>query len=152
MEDEARYTEQYLKLMKARYAEMFTYEVQIEESVRDISVPKLVIQPLCENCFKHGFANIEPPYRIQAWIRSEEHGWSVEVRDNGKGFSADERALLISKTEEADIETLSDMQIGGLGVFSSIVRTRIVTGKKVTCEITDIFPKGACVKLNVFDG
>ena len=150
LEDEVRYARQYLKIMKARYTDNFTYQIEMEDSVKNEIVSKLVIQPLFENCFQHGFADIEPPYRIQAWIKAEKDGWSVEVRDNGKGFSRKEKKSLLAKVEEVELADLSDMQIGGLGVLSSIVRTRIVTGKKVTCEITDLSPKGAGIKIKVF--
>jgi sensor histidine kinase YesM len=152
LEDEVKHTQQYLRLMKARYAENFTYEITMEDSIRNEIVPKLIIQPLFENCFQHGFSNIEPPYRIQALIKAEEQGWSVEVKDNGKGFSQKERKSLLAKAEEVSLAELSGMQIGGLGVISCIVRTKIVTGKRVSCEITDLKPKGACLKLSVLNG
>jgi len=149
LKDEVRYAEQYLELMKARYAEMFTYQIEVEDSIIDEIVPKLVVQPLFENCFRHGFSDIEPPYRIKTKIQAEKNGWSIEVCDNGKGFSTSERKSLIKKAEEVELADLNDMQIGGLGVLSCIVRIRIVTGKKVALQITDIKPKGARLKLTV---
>ena len=150
LEEEVQHTEKYLMLMKARYAEMFTYQIDYDDGLGDEIVPKLMIQPLCENCFQHGFADIEPPYWIRVHVYAHESGWSVEVYDNGKGFSAEEREALGSKVATAKDDTdFGGMQIGGLGILSSIVRTRMVTGRDVECEIAGLSPKGAGVKLNV---
>ena len=149
LKDEVLHTEKYLKLMKARYVEMFSYEITLDPAIKNEIVPKLVIQPLFENCFQHGFSSIEPPYRIKAKIQAEKNGWSIEVQDNGKGFSKAERNSLMSKAEEVELADLKGMQLGGLGVLSCIVRIRIVTGKKVNLEISDCAPRGACLKLSV---
>ncbi|MCL1894962.1 MAG: histidine kinase [Clostridiales bacterium] len=150
LEEEVQHTEKYLKLMKARYAEMFTWQIDMDDGLKDETVPKLMIQPLCENCFQHGFADIEPPYWIRVHVYAHETGWSIEVYDNGTGFCAEERASLGSKIEAAKDDTdFGGMQIGGLGLLSSIVRTRMVTGRDVECEITNLSPKGAGVKLNI---
>ena len=152
LEEEVRHTEKYLKLMKARYAEMFTYQIEMDESLKTAVVPKLVIQPLCENCFQHGFADIEPPYWVRVRVYAHERGWVIEALDNGKGFAAEERESLEARVAAAKgYGDLGDMQIGGLGILSSIMRLRMVMGKDVDCEINSLSPKGACVKLNVLD-
>ena len=150
LEEEVQHTEKYLRLMKARYAEMFTYKIEMDDNIGNEIVPKLIIQPLCENCFQHGFADIEPPYWIRVRVNARERGWFIEVCDNGKGFSAAERASIFSKTEAVKEDAdFGGMQIGGLGILSSVARTRMVTGNHVECEIIALSPKGASVKLNV---
>ena len=41
--------------MKIRYEDDLKYEWQLDDSLNDITVPKLILQPLIENCFQHGF-------------------------------------------------------------------------------------------------
>ena len=50
--DNARH---YLYIMKIRYEDDLKYEWQLDDSLNDITVPKLILQPLIENCFQHGF-------------------------------------------------------------------------------------------------
>ncbi len=45
----------YLELQKQRFEHQFEIIYDIEESTKAISVPKMILQPLVENYFKHGF-------------------------------------------------------------------------------------------------
>jgi hypothetical protein len=45
-------------------------------------VPKLIVQPLAENCFKHGFSGCRPPWRID--IRPEPRKRAVGADREGQ--------------------------------------------------------------------
>jgi HAMP domain-containing protein len=149
--EEIHYTKLYLELMRARYENMLTYGIRVEDSVRNETMPKLSIQPLCENCFNHAFSSVEPPYDIRVFVRAEADGWSVEVLDNGAGFGERERAAILKRAGEADYKDIKDFKIGGLGIMSSVVRMRL-SGRKVRCEIDNLKPAGASVRLRVGEG
>ena len=55
--DEVEQIERYLDLQKMRFKNKFSSEIYIEQSILDCSIPRLLLQPLVENAFKHG---VEP--------------------------------------------------------------------------------------------
>jgi len=52
MEREAENAVNYMELMKERYEDLFEYEVHMDQALSDVRIPKLMIQPVCENCLK----------------------------------------------------------------------------------------------------
>jgi sensor histidine kinase YesM len=55
VEEDMRYTESYLTILKIRYNRRFTYEIDIEEKVKKYLIPKLMIQSIIENAVKYGY-------------------------------------------------------------------------------------------------
>lgn len=53
--DEAEYTKAYLSLQTERFGENISYSVNIDESILDMTIPSMILQPLAENFFKHTY-------------------------------------------------------------------------------------------------
>ncbi len=138
LKEELEYTETYLNLMKARYYDLFEYSVEIDGDLLDIIVPKLIIQPICENSFMHGFGEKEPPYKIEVKIKKFGDSVSMKVIDNGQGFSDEKRLDLLNKlNSEIDID-FTDKKFGGLGLGATVERLKLFTKKQVECKIYKI--------------
>jgi sensor histidine kinase YesM len=128
--DEITHTINYLELMKARYEECFFYDVVLNEEVKRVLVPKLILQPLVENCFNHAFAETEPPWKIRIKIGVETEYWYLEVEDNGVGISNHKREEINTKINEYSkniTETYKEFKIGGLGLVSIITRLKLLS-------------------------
>jgi len=82
---ELEYMERYLTLMKYRYPEQFKVSVDIPEPLLKVRIPKLVIQPIIENCFKYAFDKY-PPWEISILGKITESNWEISISDNGNGF------------------------------------------------------------------
>lgn len=52
--EEMKYVEAYLYIIVQRFGEKFQFAQQIDESVMDMKIPRLIIQPLVENMVEHG--------------------------------------------------------------------------------------------------
>ncbi len=122
----------YMELMKVRYEDAFEFSVDIEPSTVELAIPKLVVQPLCENCFQHGLKYVDHVWKIQihAWIEGK--NWFLSVRDNGNGFSEEflhefekKKATLYDKDVKDILENIS---IGGLCIPNIYTRMRIEYG------------------------
>ena len=81
--DELQNVRDYLEIMGMRYAGQVDFVWELDETAEAITVPKLILQPIVENCFKHGFENHEGIKRIRIISRCDAARWSVEVRNNG---------------------------------------------------------------------
>ncbi len=129
--DEVRYAEQYLRLMKVRYEDNFHYTIDLEAGAAQVPVPKLILQPLCENCFKHGFQSVRPPWRIKVTVQLQGGRFLVTVADNGCGMTDAEVRALTAKIDDC-VEQLAGnyraLSVGGMGLTNTVLRLRLSVG------------------------
>lgn len=108
LREEFDYINNYIAIIKSRYEDKLSIVKEIDESLLDMSIPKLLIQPLIENAVYHGIEKITRPGEIKirafrqkgafpkegAFQKEEDLGQSndviIEVRDNGMGMSEEE--------------------------------------------------------------
>ncbi|MEL6846544.1 MAG: histidine kinase, partial [Bacteroidota bacterium] len=86
LRDELDFLLSYLELEQARFEERLTVDLRIDDSLLDIEIPPMLLQPLIENAIKHG---ISP--RIEGGtvtIAAHDLGEEMElsVTDDGIGF------------------------------------------------------------------
>jgi two-component system sensor histidine kinase YesM len=97
------YTENYLKIMKFRFGERLSYEVKMENEVKEVLIPKLLIQPMIENAIKYGYDGKDSLHvSISAFLRDKE--MVLVCEDNGAGMkkeTEEELLQLLSKETES---------------------------------------------------
>ena len=129
IKDEMDYVLDYMELMKERYEELFQYEMEVDEQLCRIKIPKYIIQPICENSFKHSFKNMEPVWKIKISILKKDGKWMIEIRDNGGGFPAKYLEEFERRKEEFSFHQvrnkLGDSRIEGMGIWNIYMRLMI---------------------------
>ena len=120
----------YLKLMGLRFEGYLEYEIDVEPAILEIKVPKLILEPIVENAFRHGFADVEPPWDLKLSGGAEDSRWRVRVSNNGRGFSYESIAEIQSKLDEVRKGAYSapysnDIAKGGLGLINAFMRLHI---------------------------
>jgi two-component system, sensor histidine kinase YesM len=90
LKKEISYTKAFLLLQKERFGKNLDYSVEVDDSIRDAAVPKMILQPIIENYFKHGFDIRDGIGRVELVCRREDEELVITVRDNGIGVT-DER-------------------------------------------------------------
>lgn len=87
-EDEYRWLCRYIDIMSIRFEGMFTFTQDISPEVFGVHTPKLILQPIVENIFIHGFKDLKSGGKIQfsASVTAEDE-LSVCVEDNGLGIT-----------------------------------------------------------------
>lgn len=83
---ELNHTRNYTDLISIRFGQGISFDYQVDPSMNRLRLPRLVIQPIVENCVKYS----RKPDRvlrisIHAWM--ENGFWYVNIQDNGDGFS-----------------------------------------------------------------
>ncbi|PHV71829.1 two-component sensor histidine kinase [Sporanaerobium hydrogeniformans] len=111
--EELEVLESYLFLMKIRYTDSFDVVFDIEEACKSCKVPRLILQPLVENCIVHGFSENEGIGKIKIKVYEEAQEIWIEITDNGKGMSEEKRRELL---EEHSLESSKDRSIGVVNV------------------------------------
>ncbi len=132
LSEEIAHGRDYLDLMKTRYVDRLTFSVEIKGDASVVRVPKFMIQPIIENCFKHGFRTVAPPWYVSISVSVNEEEWSVTIRDNGSGFSPqslDELELIKADIERKSTgEILENLQIGGMSMKNILARLQFKYG------------------------
>ncbi len=88
VEEDIRYTESYLTILKIRFNRRFTYEIDIEEKVKKCLIPKLMMQSIIENAVKYGYAEEDT---LHVAIKGFEKGGNLIFicKDSGAGIRED---------------------------------------------------------------
>lgn len=132
LEDELKATEAYLEVMRICYDNMFQVEYSIEEELMMACVPKMIIQPLVGNVFKHGFIFEHSNNLIKLKIKSDNSRIQISVFDNGIG---------INKTELDNLnkELVSSVLLEGdkgFGLYSINRRIKTIYGEEYGVSVT----------------
>ncbi|OXM13008.1 cache domain-containing sensor histidine kinase [Paenibacillus herberti] len=99
---EIDHTRSYLELQRHRFDDKLTYEISLEPGSGSILIPRMVIQPIVENVFKHAFdpAGGEVHVTINCF---QTDGWiHIEIADNGPGLRPDKLDALQKSLMQAD--------------------------------------------------
>lgn len=116
---ELRITQDYLSLQKLRYGDIFEDEYILDDSTLDYMIPKLILQPLVENCIYHGVRLKGEKCVIRITTCMEEGGLHIIVYDSGVGMSDEQIKNVLEASKKDDIKGLS-----GFGLRGTISRIR----------------------------
>jgi len=135
LEDEIKMVETYVYIMKVRFGEKFDFETDIRYSDLNLRIPGMILQPLVENCIKHGLRNVSKGGKIVLSIYEDSSDGknkcvTIAVKDNGCGFPADKRDALLNNEyttmTDSMIEYKDDSSSGtGVGLVNVISRLRM---------------------------
>jgi two-component system, sensor histidine kinase YesM len=131
VKDELDHVSNYLQLMKLRFEDQFSYDIMTDERLIElkIDIPKLTLQPLIENCFKHGFKKVLPPWVIRIELGCNENNWFVSVSDNGIGFDEakiEELKIRVDEFINNPSTNIKNLKLGGMGLINTIVRLKLL--------------------------
>ena len=107
--EEVEFLNFYLELQKKRFDDRLSFNIDIDEALFDIKIPKLLIQPLVENATIHGAKDAYTPVHIniEVWKVMPKH-IHIRVSDDGTGIAPDKLQLLnqrISQRKWSDSNT-----------------------------------------------
>lgn len=124
----------YFAIQKIRYADRFDIEYDLDESLLQSMIPKLILQPIAENAILHGVTDIGGKVLIQIKVYAKnEYTLIIEIIDNGKGFDT-------TKSEKAD-------NLSGIGISNVADRIKLQYGESYGLFITSSMGHGTCCRL-----
>ena len=97
LRDELDFIEDYLAIEVARFGEKLRFEKEIDPESLDILVPSMLLQPLIENCIKHGLSNKVEGGTIKLRTRLADRRLSLMVEDDGVGIPEPKLANLMEQ-------------------------------------------------------
>lgn len=145
--DEIDYIKDYLSLQSVRRGKNLECTIDIDPQIEDYLLPKLIIQPLVENCIKYG-TNTEPPWKISITGTVENSIWTMRIEDNGPGFEQDfindwRNIRSASATGYGSSEANSH----GVGLKNTYERLLLFFGEDMIFKLFNLPGGGSCVLL-----
>ena len=120
---EVDHVRQYLYIQQQRYEEKLSYEIQVDENIPDILLPKLVLQPLVENAIYHGIKEINRPGKIQLTVQYQSPSIKITIEDNGVGLKK---------------QGTSNKALGGVGIQNVKERLALYFGEEFKMEFDSV--------------
>ncbi|MBN8434151.1 cache domain-containing sensor histidine kinase [Priestia flexa] len=89
IERELEHAKNYLDIEKLRSNRLFKVFVQVDPTILKFNVIKLILQPIVENCIKHGISNLpEGKGKILLTAKRIEQDIIFIIEDNGPGLAS----------------------------------------------------------------
>ncbi|MCT2196930.1 sensor histidine kinase [Paenibacillus sp. p3-SID1389] len=142
LEQELKMTIDYLSIMKMRYPDIFSYEIDVPEELKSAPIPKLSLQPLVENAIYHGLKTKGEPGLIRITAREEENKTIIVVEDNGIGMSEE-------RLKEAASYRSENKPIQSIGIYSVQERIQLYFGPQYGMNISSEEGKGTRLELAI---
>lgn len=121
--EELEHLNSYLKIQSLRFPGKFAYEKKLDcdyTLIRQVQMPKLVLQPIVENAFSHGLKRVTSGGKIELRVEVSNVDLQIHIRDNGVGMDdAQVQALnrRLANTEPSEA--------GGTGIALYNINSRI---------------------------
>ena len=121
----------YLTIQKIRYADILNYKIDVDESLMDIKMIKLVLQPLVENAIYHGIKNKRGRGELTVSVHyTDDTHTAIQftVADNGAGFTEERLGQVRNelRTGAQDSEKLSSVY----GLYNVNKKLKLYYGEK----------------------
>ncbi|MEH7119193.1 sensor histidine kinase [Neobacillus vireti] len=141
---EMEYVKQYLTLMQFKHPDKLTVHFDIPENLEQTPVQKLILQPIIENYFVHGFKKDRSDNELI--ICAANVGGKIEIRveDNGKGMSEEKLANIVQhiNREEGD-----EMQ--SIGLRNIHQRLKLKCGDQFGLSVKSSKDAGTMVTISI---
>lgn len=99
--DEFFILEKYIGIMSIRYPNRFTADFNIDDRLDDVTLPRMLVQPIVENAIVHGFKLKENGGVIEVFAQLEQGRLFITVTDNGCGMDLSTLENLRQKIAQA---------------------------------------------------
>ncbi|GGF97308.1 sensor histidine kinase [Paenibacillus abyssi] len=142
---EIDHTKAYLDLQQQRFGDKLTAIVEMDPDTAGIRVPRMIVQPIVENVFKHAFDPAGGQIRLLIRTRLNENNIRIEVIDDGIGI-ADEKLESVRQSLQMDDERTSG-QDEHIGLKNVISRLKLYCSDQSEMLLESMEPSGLKVTL-----
>lgn len=87
--EEAEMIETYLEIEKIRFGDKLEYSIEISNEVKDFKLPRMLLQPVVENCVKHGLKGNIEVLNIRISFNQTINIITISIKDDGTTFPDD---------------------------------------------------------------
>ena len=122
LEMELEQVKAYFNIEKARFGDKISLNIDVDENIKNISIPSLIIQPLVENSIKHGLLKKREGGFVNIIAKKENKDCLITIEDNGVGI------------DQKIIDNLDDRIDKNIGLKNVHNRIKLIYGKGLVVE------------------
>ena len=111
----------YLDIKSIRFYDHLKIKTNVQENINDALIPNMLIQPIIENSFKHGYSFNHTNLEIELNIYKKDEQLIIEIKNDGKSFET----------------SISQLKIRGVGLKNTINRLKTLYGKNYKFSMTN---------------
>lgn len=135
LREELQFIDDYLDIEVARFGrENLEIVKQIDDAAMEAFVPSMLLQPIVENCLKHGLAPKIGGGKIELRTVGRDGRLSIEIEDNGVGISE---------------EKLPHVYVEGIGLSNVRERLRVLYGDDFQLDIQSRLSEGTVIRIDI---
>ena len=135
LREELQFIDDYLDIEVARFGrDNLEIVKQLGEETLEVFVPSMLLQPIVENCLKHGLAPKLEGGKIQLRTTNRDGRLKIEIEDNGVGISE---------------EKMPHVYVEGIGLSNVRERLRVLYGTDFHLEIQSIPSEGTVIRIEI---
>ncbi|ANS76568.1 hypothetical protein AWM70_19945 [Paenibacillus yonginensis] len=173
---EIEHVKAYLELQRERFEGELEYSLDFEEATLRITVPKMLLQPLVENYFKHGYDGRigKGDISLRGYVEGEGKRLVLQIDDNGTGMEPEALKRLVQRIESMDQGTTvqgqerqteekahSELELlsaggesrssgeGGIGWLNVVSRLRLQYGNGVAIRLENRPSSGLSIRIMI---
>lgn len=134
----------FIYIQSIRFGSRVVIRTDIKPGLTEVEMPRMILQPIVENCYSHGLGDISSGGEIHISITQGEECVEVSVHDNGKGMSAERLAEMNALFADRSTDISSQAHIGMLNVVrrlqgyyrrQDVIRIENDNGLRVTIRL-----------------
>jgi len=131
----------YVNIQKMRFKESLIFKQDVDSSLLDCMIPRMILQPIVENSIKYGVESIAEVCIIELSIYTVENKLILKIKDNGIGVEPQ----LIEKLQSGEYAPKNT----GIGLSNIISRLELIYGSEGKLKIYNASPRGCIVEVVV---
>ena len=135
LKEELDFIDDYLDIEVARFGrDNLAFVKAIDDESLEAFVPSMLLQPIVENCLKHGLAPKLDGGRIQLRASNRDGRLHIEIEDNGVGISE---------------EKMPHVYVEGIGLSNVRERLRVLYGADFRLAIESRTGEGTVIRIDI---
>ena len=130
--EELEAVDNYIYILNVRFAGDIHFSKDVDETLENVRVPSMILQPVVENSVNHGIRDIEWEGKIHLKVTGDADYIRISVKDNGKGMTPEKIESVLSGNKEHKSE---EGDSTGIGMNNVISRLELYYEEKGLVEI-----------------
>lgn len=159
LREELEHVKAYIELQKERFENRFQFQYDVDDSLLDLPMPKMILQPIVENYFKHGLDRTASDGELTLYARKLlESQVEIVVQNNGAQIPRGRLEQLQQELSNLSADRIHHPVDDGdeasrpsIGLANVLARLQLVHRDNAALTISNLDPVGVQITLIIPD-